>query len=111
MTGFPPTETEFQQGLLSMWLEVLPKAGLLSDQLLHGDAFSRLLEFDANSLDVPSIMASSKEEDNLDTLSDCVDAMASRLQTALSQGFAHQMLLQVRTVFAELASLRDSFPL
>lgn len=103
------TETEFQQGLQSMWLEVLPKAGLLSDQLLHGDAFSRLLEFDANSLDVPSIMASSKEEDNSDTLSDCVDAMTSRLQTALSQGFAHQMLLQVRTVFAELASLRDRF--
>jgi predicted nucleic acid-binding protein len=35
--------------------------------------------------------------------------MTSRLQTALSQGFAHQMLLQVRTVFAELASLRDRF--
>ena len=101
------TETEFQKSLRSMWLEVVPKAGLLSDQLLHGDAFSRLLEFDANSLDM-AIVEGSKDDD-LDTSSDCVNAMTLRLHSALGQGFAHQMLLQVRAVFAELASLRDRF--
>ena len=103
------TETEFQKSLRSMWLEVVPKAGLLSDQLLHGDAFSRLLEFDASSLDVAAIIELSKDEDDLDTSSECVNAMTLRLESALGQGFARQMLLQVRAVFAELASLRDRF--
>eukprot|EP00438_Fugacium_kawagutii_P013106 Skav213407 [mRNA] locus=scaffold797:737804:739264:- [translate_table: standard] len=103
------TELEFKKGLQSMWLEVLPKAGLLSDQLLHGDAFSRLLEFDANSLNVSAILAKARDEEDLNTVSLCVDAMTSGLKPALSKGFAHQMLVQIRTVFAELASLRDRF--
>ena len=102
------TEGEFQKGLQTMWLEVVPKVGLLADQLLHGRAFSLLLDFDASALDLQTLKRQTLGNSTAASEA-CVEKMLQSLPHAFDDGLTAQMLLQVRALFSELATVRDRF--